>query len=151
MKTVNLCSISALLFVGLLFSQSALAVKPIYSGGKERAAIRGYDPVAYFTEGKAVKGDSYLSYQHQGAMWFFSNEQNRTAFSANPDKYTPQYGGYCAYAVANGATAAIKPKYFTIHEGKLYLNYSKSVQKKWLKDMEGFIKEADDEWPNLVD
>lgn len=151
MKLLKLYSISGLLLIGLLMSQAVKAAKPIYSGGKDRAAIRGYDPVAYFTEGKPVKGESYLSYEYQGATWLFSTEQNRTAFSANPAKYTPQYGGYCAYAVANGATAAIKPKYFTIHEGKLYLNYSKSVQKKWLKDMEGFIQDADNEWPSLVE
>ena len=133
------------------FTAQALAVKPIYTGGKHKAAIRGYDPVAYFTENRPVKGSPDFSIEYKGATWLFSSEQNRTAFMANPEKYSPQYGGYCAYAVSNGTTAAVKPQYFEIHDGKLYLNYSKSVYKKWMKDKESYISEADKEWLVLLD
>lgn len=140
----------ALLLTLLGLSFSAHAIKPIYSGGKERAAIRGYDPVAYFTENKPVKGSSDISFAHLGATWFFSSSENREIFKANPEKYTPQYGGYCAYAISRKSTASIKPQYFTIHDGKLYLNYSKSVYKKWLKRKDDYIADADDNWPTLL-
>lgn len=139
-----------ILFTSLLFSATSYAVKPIYSGGKERAAIKGYDPVAYFTENKAIKGSSDFVYEHNGARWLFANELHRTAFIANPEKYSPQYGGYCAYAVSTGKTASIKPEFYTIHEGKLYLNYSGYIYKKWVKDKETYIDAADSEWPKLV-
>lgn len=129
---------------------SAFAAKPIYSGGRDRAAIRGYDPVAYFTENKPVKGSKEFSLTHNGAKWLFSSQENLEAFKENSDKYTPQYGGYCAYAVSNGSTASIKPEYFTIHEDKLYLNYSKSVHKKWSKDKLDYIREADANWPEIL-
>jgi YHS domain-containing protein len=134
----------------LVFTGAALAVKPIYSGGKERAAIRGYDVVAYFTENAPVKGSPQYSLDDAGATWFFSYQANLEVFKANPDKYMPQYGGYCAYAVARNSTASIKPEYFTIHDGKLYLNYSKSVFKRWNKNKEQYISDADQKWPKLL-
>ena len=139
------------LVAAVLWSAAANAVKPVYSGGKERAAIRGYDPVAYFTENEAVKGSAKFSLEHLGAKWFFSSAANRDIFKADPEKYMPQYGGYCAYAVSRNSTASIKPKIFTIHDGKLYLNYSKSVNKKWLKNKDDYISDADDNWPALLD
>lgn len=134
----------------LMWNSAAHAVKPIYSGGKERAAIRGYDPVAYFTENKPVKGSSEIALEHKGAKWFFSSVANRDTFASEPDKYMPQYGGYCAYAVARNSTASIKPSYFTIHDDKLYLNYSKSVYNKWLKEKDGYINKADKNWSVLL-
>ena len=139
-----------ILFTSLLFSATSYAVKPIYSGGKERAAIKGYDPVAYFTENKAIKGSSDFVYEHNGARWLFANELHRTAFIANPEKYSPQYGGYCAYAVSRKKSASSKPDYFTIHDGKLYLNYSSSVYKRWIKDPDGYISSADENWSYVL-
>lgn len=134
-----------------LFSSTANAAKPIYSGGKERAAIRGYDPVAYFTENQPVKGSSEFTFEYKGATWMFASEENRTLFSSNPEKYAPQFGGYCAYAVSKNTTASIKPQYFTIHDDKLYLNYSKSVQKRWLKNKDDLIETAEANWPAVID
>jgi len=142
--------ITTITLLSLLIMNSAFAAKPIYSGGRDRAAIRGYDPVAYFTENKPVKGSKEFSLTHNGAKWLFSSQENLEAFKENSDKYTPQYGGYCAYAVSNGSTASIKPEYFTIHEDKLYLNYSKSVHKKWSKDKLDYIREADANWPEIL-
>lgn len=138
------------LLLTIALSDQAFAVEPVYSGGRERAAIRGFDPVAYFTDHKAVKGNQAYSFEYQGATWLFSSATNRDLFAANPSRYTPQYGGYCAYAVSRNTTASIKPEYFTIHDGKLYLNYSQSVMKKWTKDKQRYIQEADQNWPDLV-
>lgn len=143
--------LSFIFVAGVLISSAANAAKPIYSGGKERAAIRGYDPVAYFTEKQPVKGSKEFVFEYKGAKWMFSSQENLEAFKDNPEKYTPQYGGYCAYAVARGTTASIKPEYFTIDDGKLYLNYSKSVYKRWVKDKEGYIEKANGNWPKVLD
>jgi len=146
---VRFLLVSALLAT-TLFTSIAQAAKPIYSGGRERAAIRGYDPVAYFTDNEPIKGSKEFTVENEGATWMFSSAKNRDLFKANPDKYKPQFGGYCAYAVSRNTTASIKPEYFTIHDDKLYLNYSKPVYKRWMKDKEGFIKKAEANWPNLL-
>ena len=112
-------------------------------------AIKGYDPVAYFTEHKPVEGDKAFEYLWQDAKWRFASEANRAAFKAAPQKYAPQYGGYCAWAVSQGYTAGIDPTAWRIVDGKLYLNYSADVQKKWQMDIPGLIKKADANWPKL--
>jgi len=150
-KIKKLLSISLLMFSVLLLSV-AEAAKPItYSGGRERAAIRGYDAVAYFTENKPVKGSKEFTFEYQGAKWLFASQANLDLFESTPEKYAPQFGGYCAYAVARGSTASIKPKFFTIYEDKLYLNYSESVYKKWIKDKDDYIKKANNEWPKVIE
>ncbi|NOH31478.1 YHS domain-containing (seleno)protein [Vibrio mediterranei] len=125
------------------------ALEPIYSDffGK---AIKGYDPVAYFTAGKPLKGDSDITYEWNGAKWYFSTQENRQQFVSNPTAYAPQYGGYCAWAVSQGYTASIDPNAWYIFENKLYLNYSKSVQKNWQKDISGNVQKADLNWPVLL-
>lgn len=130
---------------------AAYAAKPIYVGGKERAAVRGYDVVSYFTENKPVKGSKEFSLTYKGAKWLFSSANNKALFEADSEKYAPQYGGYCAYAVSRNTTASVKPEYFTIHDDKLYLNYSKSVNKKWIKDKGGYIKKANKNWPKVLE
>jgi len=151
-KNTMSTSISTLvLLFSIVFINTVHAANPVYSGGRERAAIRGYDTVSYFTEGKPVKGLAEYTDTHKGAKWLFSSEKNLKLFKQNPEKYTPQYGGYCAYAVSKGSTASIKPEYFTIHKNKLYLNYSKSVFNKWGKDKDNYIEDANREWPDLID
>jgi hypothetical protein len=112
-------------------------------------AIKGYDPVAYFTAGKPVEGLKEFEYVWQDAKWRFASAANRDAFKAAPENYAPQYGGYCAWAVSQGYTANIDPSAWKIVECKLYLNYSADVQKKWQADIPGFIKSADTNWPKL--
>jgi YHS domain-containing protein len=112
-------------------------------------AIKGYDPVAYFKQGAPTKGSAQLARQWMGATWLFSSAENRDLFAANPEQYAPQYGGYCAYAVSEGHTATIDPEAWKIVDGKLYLNYSKGVQKKWLEDTAGRIQRGDKNWPAL--
>ena len=130
-------------------SGTAHAVKPVYSsflGG----AIRGYDPVAYFTEGKPVKGKGEFQHKWMGATWSFASAKNRDLFQKNPDKYAPQYGGYCAWAVSQGYTASITPDAWKIVDNRLYLNYSLGVQKKWAKDIPGHIARANANWPKIL-
>ncbi len=114
-------------------------------------AIRGYDPVAYFTDGKPVRGNEDLSYQWKNANWFFSTKQNLDLFTKNPEKYAPQYGGYCAYGMSEGHKAPTDPNAWTIVDGKLYLNYSLDVKEKWKKDQMQRIDKADKNWPQLKD
>lgn len=112
-------------------------------------AIKGYDPVAYFTEGAPVEGSDDFTAMHDGATYWFASAANRDAFLADPEKYAPQYGGFCAYAVAHDATAPIDPEAFTVLDGKLYLNYSDHVRAQWRNDAAKFISRANENWPGL--
>lgn len=112
-------------------------------------AIQGYDPVAYVTESAAVEGDAGITADYNGATYQFASAANRDAFVANPAKYAPQYGGFCAYAVSKGYTAPIDPQAFSVVDDKLYLNFSKSVRGIWSKDIPGNIVKGDANWPEL--
>lgn len=114
-------------------------------------AIRGYDPVAYFTEGKALPGTKKFVYQWAGADWYFSSAENLGAFRQNPDKYLPQYGGYCAYGMANGYKAPTEVDAWTILDGKLYLNYNKKVRGMWQEKQKEYITAANKNWPKTKD
>ena len=114
-------------------------------------AIHGYDPVAYFKESKPVKGDAKYVYTWNAADWYFVNQQNLDAFKANPEKFAPQYGGYCAYGLADGHKAPTDPEAWTIVDNKLYLNYNKNVQQLWKKKQDVYIQTADKKWPALKD
>ena len=112
-------------------------------------AIEGTDPVAYFDEGKPVAGSSDFEHEWMGATWWFASAENRDQFAADPEKYAPQYGGYCAWAVSQGYTAKIDPAAWKIVDGKLYLNYSKEVQTQWSADVPGNIAKGDANWPKI--
>lgn len=113
------------------------------------AVIKGHDPVAYFTEGKPVKGSAEHAHEHDGHTFWFTSEANRQTFAADPEKYAPQYGGYCAWAVSQGYTADIDPNAWAIHDGRLYLNYDANIQSRWEADIPGHIARADTNWPDL--
>jgi len=131
-----------------IFSHSVFAKDSVFSTwGK---AIRGYDPVAYFTQSMPVKGDSNWTYKWNEAKWYFSSEQNLAKFKADPHAFVPQYGGYCAYGVSQGYLVSVDPNAWSIVDDKLYLNYSKSVQSDWLEDTSGYIRAANENWPKLV-
>ena len=128
---------------------TAWAVDPVFStylGG----AIRGYDPVAYHAEGKPVKGKRAHRVEWKGATWSFASAENKALFEADPEKYAPRYGGYCAWAVSNGYTASIDPDAWSIVDGKLYLNYSLGVRTQWSEDIPGNIAKGDVNWPKLL-
>jgi YHS domain-containing protein len=112
-------------------------------------ALKGYDPVAYFTEKKPVAGKAEFTARHQGATYRFSSAANRDAFAAAPEKYAPQYGGYCAFGAAGGYKAPIEPDAWTVVDGKLYLNYNQSVRRQWSSDIPGFVRKADANWPSI--
>ncbi len=112
-------------------------------------AIDGYDPVAYFTEQKPVKGSPEFRTDYQGATFQFASSAHRDAFVTEPSKYAPQYGGFCAYGMAKGYKAVIDPAAFTVVHEKLYLNYSESIRTRWLSDIPGYIQKADANWPEV--
>lgn len=113
-------------------------------------AVRGHDPVAYFKDGKPVKGSAEHRFEHKGSMFHFASKANRDAFAAEPERYAPQYGGFCAFGMSGGYKAAIDPVAFTVREGKLYLNYNLEVQKQWSADIPGHVNKADRNWPAVA-
>jgi YHS domain-containing protein len=154
MKVTRLLSV----FVLVLFAAIAVAQDEPSINGTKKAdrifqhdgfAIRGYDPVAYFTDGKPVRGKKEFEFEYNGARWLFASAANQQAFSAEPEKYLPQYGGYCAYGMSHGYAAPIEPDAWSIVDGKLYLNYNLDVRKEWNKDIPGYISKADVNWPKI--
>lgn len=143
-RTLTLCA----LFVATL-SVSA-AEKPVNSSVLGKVALHGYDPVAYFTDGKPVEGSKQFSYSWQDANFRFATQEHLDLFKSNPEKYAPQFGGYCAYAVSQGHTADIDPDAWKIVNEKLYLNYNKKVQEMWEKDQAKLISVAEKNWPKLI-
>lgn len=131
--------------VALLFAAAVShADTPVFA--TDDGAIRGYDTVAYFTDGKATKGSPEFTVDWNGATWRFASAANRDAFAENPERYAPQYGGHCAYAMSTGKLVQTDPEAWHIVDGKLYLNYSKRVQRRWLQDVPGFVAKADAQW-----
>lgn len=117
---------------------------------KDGVAIAGADPVAYFTQSDYIPGSDGFTHDWEGATWHFASAENRDLFAANPEAYAPEYGGFCAWAVSQGSTAPIDPTAWKIVDGKLYLNYSDGIQKKWSKDIPGNIAKADQNWPAVL-
>ncbi|MEZ8141920.1 YHS domain protein [Enterovibrio norvegicus FF-33] len=135
-----------LLLISLFFSAATFAAEDVYTGFFSNKAVSGYDTVSYF-EGGPVQGKSDFKTEYQGAEWLFSSQANLDKFLANPEQYAPQYGGYCAWAIAEKDDLAPgDPAYWKIVDGKLYLNYDKSIQGKWEKDVPGFISQGDLNW-----
>ena len=129
-------------------AMAAHAIPQVFS--TKDGAIRGYDPVAYLTENRAVKGQKAITYNWNGAVWHFASKANLEAFKADPTKYAPQFGGYCAYGVAEGYTPETDPQAFKVVDNKLYLNLSKYVAQQWEKDIPGYIKAANENWPRCL-
>jgi hypothetical protein len=135
-----------------LFTLPALALdNAVSTGFFSDTAIDGYDTVAYFTQGKPVVGDKKFELLWRDANWRFANQKNLDLFKQNPQKYAPQYGGYCAWAMADGKTAGIDPDAWHIEDVKLYLNYDKKVQNDWLTTMQADIISADESYPEITD
>ena len=142
-------AMTTMLLAGLVLPSLAHALEPIFSA--EGLAIRGADPVAYFTEGAYRPGKPEFTTKWMGAIWRFTSAEHRDRFVADPTRWAPQYGGYCAYAVSQGRTATIDPNAFTVVGDKLYLNYSKDIEKKWRANRDAYIEAADAKWPGLRD
>jgi hypothetical protein len=127
----------------------AFGPRPPVNTGRDRLAVKGYDVVAY-TTGAALRGTPEFEYPWNDARWRFTSAANRDLFAAAPETYAPQFGGYCAYAVSRGYTADIDPEAFKVVGGRLYLNYSKSVQRTWERDIPGNIVKAEANWPAVL-
>ncbi|MBI1767026.1 MAG: YHS domain-containing protein [Bacteroidetes bacterium] len=112
-------------------------------------AINGYDAVAYFTEGKAVKGSESYSTSWNNSTWVFASKESLDKFKSNPEKYSPQFGGFCAFGVSRGYTVQTDPNAWTIVNDKLYLNYNQQVKDDWMKDRDNLISKAEKNWTEL--
>lgn len=130
--------ISILSLSAICFAQKKS--EPIYM--TKEGAIGGYDPVSYFIESQPIKGEGSITYNWKNAVWHFSSEKNRKLFAENPEKYAPQYGGWCAYGWAKGYPAKTDPQAWRVVANKLYLNYNQNVQKDWDKKQDQYIQEA---------
>jgi YHS domain-containing protein len=150
-------SISSLAAAAAIVASAFVAVLPaqardaeVYTGTFSSLAVGGYDAVAYFKVGHPVAGVSQFSLEYKGVTWRFASKENLDAFRATPAAFAPQYGGYCAWAVSQGYTASGDPLVWSLVGGKLYLNYDKSVQAKWEKDIPGFIAKGNQNWPGVL-
>ena len=147
----------SLLLSGAAALGTAAMIAPQFAGAmtaktynNNGIAVDGTDVVAYFTQGEPVSGSSDFQHDWNGVTWLFASAENRDTFAANPEAYAPQYGGYCAYAVSEGYTASTTPEAWKIVDGKLYLNYSKRVQRWWERDIPGRISSANANWPSVL-
>lgn len=144
-----LASAATLPALTVLTRPALAATPPVYAS--DGVAIKGTDPVAYFTEGRPVEGSAAHTSDWNGATLRFASAENKAIFDADPEAYAPQYGGYCAYAVSKGYTASTDPAAWTIHENRLFLNYSKTVRLLWSRDIPGNVALGDANWPGVLD
>ncbi len=145
MKKLSLLATGILCSVLSVYAQKS----PVFEqAGK---AIQGYDPVAYFTEAKPVLGKDEFVYNWNNTNWYFASQQNLDSFKMNPEKYAPQYGGYCAYGLSDGHKAPTSPDAWTIVNGKLYLNYNIKVKEYWSKNRDERIDKANKNWVEIKD
>jgi YHS domain-containing protein len=134
----------------LLLSGFAHADNPPVVADEAGRAIDGYDTVAYFTDGQPQPGDAAYSHEWNGAVWLFTSAAHRDAFKADPERYAPQFGGYCAYAVSKGHAVKAKPEVWSIVDDKLYLNLGPGAQARWQEDVSGNITRAANNWPGAL-
>lgn len=149
MQRRHFLAATAALPLTLLGTRAVRAAEPpVYAEGG--IAIDGSDPVAYFTQGEPVAGDPAIFSDWNGARLLFSTPEHKAMFDADPERYAPAYGGYCAYAMSEGYVASTVPEAWTIRDGRLFLNYSKRVRRLWLEDAADRIRRADENWPGAL-
>jgi YHS domain-containing protein len=124
--------------------------RPVYTGLIGNVGVSGYDVVSYFTDGRPTRGTTQFRTTHQGIEYRFASAEHLATFQAAPARYLPQYGGYCAWAVSQGYTASADPDNWRIVDGKLYLNYNTEIQQRWERDIPGFIRSANANWPGVL-
>ncbi|MEX0956774.1 MAG: YHS domain-containing (seleno)protein [Rhizobiaceae bacterium] len=130
----------------------AVAKQPaVYTGVIDGVGAAGYDVVAYQSQHAALPGDEAIAAEHEGITYRFANEANREMFEADPVRYLPQYGGYCAWAVSQGYTAHGDPEAWSVVDDRLYLNYSKGVRSRWVRDAPGNIAKGEAHWPGVLE
>ena len=153
-KIIKRIGFGLLILIAIVFIGAKVKrVTPLSWGHKQvntpmfgSVAINGYDPVAYFTVNKAAKGDKAFTHSWNGATWYLSSKENLDLFKANPGRYAPQYGGYCALAISKGFTANTDPEAFKVINDKLYLCADNDILKEWLDGGETIRIESDDNW-----
>ncbi|MGL4968249.1 MAG: YHS domain-containing (seleno)protein [Inquilinus sp.] len=147
----TLLALAALACFAPLIAAAQEASRPINTLGApaDNVAIRGYDPVAYFREGGPRQGKPEFAAQHAGATWWFASAEDKALFAADPDKYMPAFGGFCAYGTSRGYLVKTEPEAWSIVDGRLYLNYDLGVRDTWQKDSKGYIDQANANWPKL--
>jgi YHS domain-containing protein len=148
MKFVNL-PVKIFLLLSIFSCNSALAIDQVYTGYFSHKAISGFDAVAYFSEQKPVRGLTKFTFEYKGADWYFSSQGNLNKFKKNPDYFAPQYGGYCAWAMAGNKRASGNAPFWTIYQDQLYLNYDQKTQEQWLANKDNLIKQAVENWAKM--
>lgn len=124
--------------------------RPVYTAPLSNVGVSGYDVVAYFTDGRPVRGATQFRTTYQNVEYRFASAEHLAAFRANPARYLPQYGGYCAWAVSQGYTASANPNNWRIVDGRLFLNYNSEIQQRWEQDIPGHVRSADANWPRVL-
>lgn len=132
-------------------SSACLPAKTLVNVDRHGIGINGYDPVAYFTDSMAVKGNPSIASSADDVTYYFATPEHKAAFDANPAMYEPQFGGYCAYGLSRGSLIEIDPKAFQVVNGRLLLQYSKGIMEKFNKDAVNNLRKADQNWPVLVE
>ncbi|MBL8544662.1 MAG: YHS domain-containing protein [Hyphomonadaceae bacterium] len=150
MKKLIIAAAIALGSLTMIAAPAYAEQAPVYTGPLSRVAVGGYDPVAYFTDGRAVRGVEQYRTTYQGYEYRFASAAHLAAFRADPARYLPQYGGYCAWAVSQGYTAPGNPNNWRVVDGRLYFNYNGEIQQRWEQDIPGHIREADTNWPRVL-
>jgi len=151
LRNVAFAAVAAVASFGAINTVSAIEL----TGGKYNTlyaglGIKGYDPVAYFTDGKPVEGKADITSDWSGVTWRFASAEHKKAFDADPAKYAPQYGGFCSWGVSQGKLFDVDPAHaWKVVDGKLYMNFNSDIEAKWEKDSAGFISKANTNWPTL--
>jgi len=138
----------------VLFSVGALVTSCAsyssrYYKSSEDLALEGYDPVAYFTEGSPSRGDPQYRLEWMGATWQFTSREHLGLFRADPERYAPQFGGYCAWGIAKDRLIKVDPEVWSIVNGNLYLNFNAKIQEDWFANQKEYLREAQANWPGL--
>ena len=144
----KIISAAMVMLIGLVCTVSARESEPVNVDSRG-IALRGYDPVAYFTEEKAVPGVESIEAEHGGGVYRFASAANREKFLENPEAYLPQYGGWCAWAVSLGSSAGIDPEAWTIQDGRLFLNFNRGTHRRFQRNIDESIEKADENWPKV--
>lgn len=133
----------------LVIAMMSLGIQAMAADEQDIQALEGRDPVAYFTEGKAVRGDGFILSKHNWLTYLFTSKDHKATFDKDPEKYAPQFGGWCAFGVSVGKKFHADPEAFVVHEGKLYVNVNKDILKKFKEDLAGNIKKAEASWSKI--
>ncbi|MEP6637646.1 MAG: YHS domain-containing (seleno)protein, partial [Acidobacteriota bacterium] len=150
-KLRRFTKLACMLVLGVgLVARAHAQSKRLLNLDKSGVAVQGYDPVAFFTDGKPVKGNWQFTSSLKGATYYFASAEHKAAFDKEPAKYEPQFGGYCAYGLSKNKLVPIEVDDFQVVNGRLLLQYDKGIRDKFNKDTQGNLKLADANWPGIV-